>query len=409
MKNLHSAGFPQIILRKCLEANDPNGMFGLLSKMGVSKFRISNKDRRKAKDLRDLLLLKNNYMKIPERLFDKGVFISDMVMELVDEKDISKIMVFIKSEETKLNKVVMGMLDVMSINDMVTYSFLNGGIMKKIKKVAISREKLSDDEEENFKRYIQRYIVRNKIYDINQNNEFEYEHNKYSFFLKYFKSVFILNGEKSIDPQVVRDYVRMSHELGEKLNLKLKSFKRLEAEHNILSIKSQLKEVGNVVKVAKCYKYIDVSHEKYNIRLLETAEEVVNEGVVMKHCVSSYIRDINRGGCAIFHIDMIDAPGKGWTMEVNKSDERKVFQYAQESKTDFIVSQVRGYRNEDPPKGVKNDMYSLISKIEIPDEDAVAFKELDPRLERVQDDGDEDLPSFFMEESDELFNNELPF
>lgn len=357
MKNINSfKGFfrknisQDDLLYKCLSYNDPNGIMDLLKKDGLLNYiKPSNADRRKAKDLKELLMLKNGYMKVPARLYDKGVLFTDFVMSLVEESEIGKILLFIKEGETKLNTVIMDMMDKLSVDDMVHYGFVSRSDLKEVNSSDPSEEIKSDIPGETLRRHLQRYMVREKLYNLKSNGDFSYGTcGKNKIFVEYYRKTCKVADGDFFDIETVKDYVRMKHELGEKLNLKIKSYNRLKTEHDKVAVRYEIKQGGGEVTVSDIYDKIKVKHDNYHITRIEDAESLIREGRIMKHCVATYVSKINNGTSCIYHVDPKDGSSeRGWTLEVNVRN------------NSFVLNQMRGFKNEMPPEKVYEDILSL--------------------------------------------------
>jgi hypothetical protein len=125
---------------------------------------------------------------------------------------------------------------------------------------------------------------------------------------KYFNEILNnLENITSITPELIDDNnfidtCRMAKILGRKINCKWGS-NRLKNEHDAWS-----KEITNIL--LECEKEFDLIIRKVyqdfsefsGYKLLKTNKELLYEGMVMKHCVGTYIDRVNNGYCAIFSI-----------------------------------------------------------------------------------------------------------
>ena len=399
LKNIEVAEFNRKILKKCLIQNDPTGIIKQLEEkdlLYVISDSIPNKMRRKADSLLDLLLLKHKYMSIPKRLIDKGFVISDLIMSLVDEKDITKVMIFMKEMETKLNAMAMLAVDTFTAEELCDYGFVEPRTLNNIKRNGLIAELESEDESETLRRHIQRYIVREKLFK-SSNDKFLDDYRKYHFFVRYYKRYCKRKKEEVFDEHIVKDYVSMCDQLGEKLNLKIKSYSRLKDEHDRLSIASTIKDIGGEIKIDKRYKDLKlVSTEKYDIELIDSVEKLMLEGSVMKHCVSSYAHNINNGQCAIYNVRVKDSRhSDGWTLEVNSYEKGK-----------YRIVQFRGFRNANAPIEVYADLFKMVTGEEYERNELHASPRPVPAgIQPVEEEED----GFFMELDNIEVEAELPF
>jgi hypothetical protein len=107
------------------------------------------------------------------------------------------------------------------------------------------------------------------------------------------------------------DSCRMARTLGKKVNCRWGA-KRLKEEHDAWA-----REIGNIVldceeeydlKVKPVYhKFAEYSGYK----LLKTNKDMLIEGMMQDHCVGTYIDRVDRGECAIFHVE-------GYTLQVKE-------------------------------------------------------------------------------------------
>lgn len=318
--------------------------------------------------------MNNQYKNVPKRILDKGLHFSNHVMKMVHEKDISKITVYMKDRETQLNIVMMTLLDSMPIVQLVDYDLIS-------KNDVINAEKVKDEslahEDSNveLKRKIQRMMVNRKLYHLNTTGRFDgYNKNHNEFFVTYYKHVFVDHGSKEIDRGIIKDYVNMVDDMGEKLNLDIKSFQRLRELHNDIGHRYTLKKISGKLTVDEDYKLIKFDHPDYKVKMISDIDTLVQEGLTMKHCVVSYFEKINNGQCAIFHIDKKGDGGDGWTIEVNKTGLSSVSETGEKIKPKFRISQVRGRWNKSAPEEVKNDIKRMVGEI---------IEDDQPRLEPV--------------------------
>ena len=196
-------------------------------------------------------------------------------------------------------------------------------------------------------------------------------------------------------------YIRTSRQLGKKINLKIKSYKRLEQEHNEVAVEYSLKNIKGELKVDE--NFVNIELEKvpgYELSLIDKAEDLVLEGKLMRHCVATYFERINRGECAIYHIDKIGSGSKGWTIEIAR-------RYAYGSDRDefkFSLNQVRGVCNSEPPEDVKDAVKKAFGfLLEIDENERQMILNEQMAIKKEEDD------DFFREFEALGYDEELPF
>jgi len=126
--------------------------------------------------------------------------------------------------------------------------------------------------------------------------------------LKYLDGVQNLNLEM-LKSHYFFDSIKMAKTLGRKVNCKWGE-KRLKEEHDAWA-----REIGNIV--LDCEEEYDLNIRREFIafaefsgyKLLKTNKEMLIEGMIQDHCVGTYITEVERGRCAIFHVD-------GYTLQV---------------------------------------------------------------------------------------------
>ena len=109
------------------------------------------------------------------------------------------------------------------------------------------------------------------------------------------------------------DTCNMAKTLGRKVNCRW-GLKRIKDEHDAWAL-----EIGNIVlSCDKEYplnlKPLYQAFEEYSgYRMMKTNKDMLLEGMMQKHCVGTYIDKVNRGTCAIYHVD-------GYTLQVGVGD-----------------------------------------------------------------------------------------
>jgi hypothetical protein len=139
------------------------------------------------------------------------------------------------------------------------------------------------------------------------------------------------------------DTCKMAASVGEKVNCSW-GVKRLVEEHDKWS-----KEITNVLLLnqKKTPMLIHQVYEEFatysNLRMLLTNYEMVEDGMIMQHCVATYINKVNQGQCAIYKID-------GYTMELKKDSNRNLH-----------IGQIRGVKNADVPEKIYQMVKDLLN------------------------------------------------
>lgn len=172
---------------------------------------------------------------------------------------------------------------------------------------------------------------------------------KYMFIKKKivdrFINLHLVNTELFADFEYLMDCSKMAESLDRKLDASW-SNKRLTQEHDEMSniITNVLFEMNNEpLNIRQVY--IDFN-EFIGGGILKDTKSMSVEGIKQRHCVATYVNDVNSGMCAIFHIE-------GFTLEVK--------QPAWMSKIDLRLSQFLGYLNKPAPQELKDKVNNLIN------------------------------------------------
>lgn len=113
-----------------------------------------------------------------------------------------------------------------------------------------------------------------------------------------------------INNEYFDDTLRMAKTLGRKINCRW-GVKRLKEEHDKWSreitriiLDCEIEYSLNIRPIYKSFA------EFSGFKLLTTNKEMLCEGMLQNHCVGTYIDKVDRGDCAIFHVE-------GYTLQVN--------------------------------------------------------------------------------------------
>lgn len=94
-------------------------------------------------------------------------------------------------------------------------------------------------------------------------------------------------------------------------------------------------------KYERLHKACEWSNDEYAIVMPKSAEDIINEGAILNHCVGSYCERVANGKSIILFLRKIDDLDKPfYTLEIRPNMK----------KFDFV--QCRGYRNSDPSKEI---------------------------------------------------------
>jgi hypothetical protein len=145
-----------------------------------------------------------------------------------------------------------------------------------------------------------------------------------------------------IQHHLFQDACRMARILDKKVNCSW-SLKRLTEEHDKWSREITFIVLSNEPVSDLIIKEVYREFAEYSgYRLLTTNIDMLGEGMIQNHCVGTYIHKVNRGQCAIYHIE-------GYTLEARFSTywDEKVRGFTKENV--FHNGQFRGRKNESAP------------------------------------------------------------
>lgn len=175
--------------------------------------------------------------------------------------------------------------------------------------------------------------------------------------IKYFISMWgemkkVLINVESLTEQMFhnhyfKDTCKMAASLNRKVNCSW-GLNRLKLEHDAWA-----KEISNILllnqkntkmRIRDVYmRFRDYS--KYTI--LETDYDMIHDGLIMRHCVATYINAVNNGKCAIFKVD-------GHTMEINYGPRSSGYGMFEGAKKKILYfTQIKGYMNKDASEELK--------------------------------------------------------
>lgn len=153
---------------------------------------------------------------------------------------------------------------------------------------------------------------------------------------------------------LLRDYINMTFQLGEKININITSLTRLKYLHDAAMVKIGSKKIPKI-KVAKKYpkSFSTASKKHISINLISDSVELVKEGKEMNHCVASYWKHINQGFSAIYKV-YDSKTGERGTLELQMNPYDK-------DKKSFKINQFKGIWNSNPSRTLQEDVFYIIT------------------------------------------------
>ena len=187
-----------------------------------------------------------------------------------------------------------------------------------------------------------------KLYILDDKIDFEYKVSMkeqiVKFLALYYKTV--LNYSED-DIFYICDYVRMAiyYSKSKKVNLKIKSIKRIYEEHDKITKEMYEKETPTIkIKKDSKFKNLKLSEE---FEKITTKKRLIQETRQQKHCVWSYGKEINNDNCMIYSTIF---NRKRYTLEIRKKRNK------------YILAQIQGFKNSEAPQDLINIVISQLSK-----------------------------------------------
>lgn len=186
--------------------------------------------------------------------------------------------------------------------------------------------------------------------------------------VKYWKELMkVLDGVEHLTEEMLNsiyfyDTCKMARTLGRRVNCRW-GLKRLKEEHDVwakeitrIILECELEYDLNIRPIYKAFA------EYSGFKLLSTNKEMLAEGMIQNHCVGTYINKVEKGQCAIYHVD-------GYTLElshvtesfkVKESFEGGIPQYRNVEKKVLKNVQFRGKYNADAPKELNDRVNRML-------------------------------------------------
>lgn len=162
------------------------------------------------------------------------------------------------------------------------------------------------------------------------------------FFEIYF--CFILKIDSYKTRRIIEDYINLCFLEKRKINLKIKSYKRIEKEHNELAMKNRLKNQKIEIRKNNPFLKLKLPDE---FEIIKDAERLYQEGILNRNCVFSYLDYINLGKCMIYSTVYEE---ERHTIEIGIEDNK------------FILKQIRTYANSEANSKLVKEVKKILEK-----------------------------------------------
>lgn len=146
---------------------------------------------------------------------------------------------------------------------------------------------------------------------------------------------------------LIKDYIHLCFLNKKKINLKIKSLKRIEREHDEMSMKQTLSTEEIVIKKSNPFNLLKLPEQ---FERIEDAKRLYQEGVINRNCVFSYLDAINSENCIIYST-MYE--GERHTIEIGIRDNR------------FVLEQIKNYNNRNSNVSLVKELSEILEKAEV--------------------------------------------
>lgn len=161
--------------------------------------------------------------------------------------------------------------------------------------------------------------------------------------LAYYRSVV-----KDADSQiyhVVYSYISACRYTETKLNMRVRSVKRLAEERAVVARKRELRRIPEF-KTHREFVLPQRNYGDVRLELIDTKKRLAREAKAMKSCVDTYARSIADGRCAIYHVRY---RGRHYTLELRLDERGRLF-----------AAELLGVRNSPATEALANRIASIL-------------------------------------------------
>lgn len=171
---------------------------------------------------------------------------------------------------------------------------------------------------------------------------------------EYGQSFFVTTKNSEDTVGLLVDYINMAYIEGCKININISSVKRLKFLHDQLAVLTRSKNIPKI-KTSKIFpKGFESNY--VSVELINDSKKLVEEGVSMNHCVSSYWPEINKGRSAIYKVTDLNT-GERATLELgaHKQDVKNIY-----------FKQLKCFWNTNPSKELVDKISQTIMAANLP-------------------------------------------
>jgi len=171
--------------------------------------------------------------------------------------------------------------------------------------------------------------------------------------------LYFLCKDNRVEYSILKDYLNMLLQSGEKINLDISSYSTIKRKHDELSrdILMNIPKKNSRLRVGKVFPDIK-STSKIDIEKIKTVDRLNMESKILHHCVHSYKDKVNSGQCAIYSLCY---DGRRYTMEIEakkKKDNNEEYELS--------IIQIKGNFNCSPPISMIRVLEEMFDNNKIP-------------------------------------------
>lgn len=163
--------------------------------------------------------------------------------------------------------------------------------------------------------------------------------------LRYYRDVM---PEEKIRAATVYSYTGACRQIGQKVNMRIRSARRLAEERIAVLRKRNFARLPDI----RTHAALVLERTDFNgvrLELIDTKLRLWQEARQMESCVDTYSQDINDGKCAIYHVVH---EGADYTLEIGRSDDGAL-----------CAMQLQGVRNAEPPDSLQKKISAIFRNL----------------------------------------------
>lgn len=254
------------------------------------------------------------------------------------------------------------------------------------------------------------YNISKMVFEnLKEERGYSFDEDSYNDIYRWKNYIKVLENIDQLTPEMLQykdfdDTCKMAKTLGRKINCKW-GLKRLKEAHDDWAL-----EISNILLDCEVEYDLKLRDEFkafadfFKYKMMITNKDMLREGMMQHHCVGTYISRVDRGECAIFHVD-------GYTLQVGIKEEPRQIRVQPDQEvfgngrinmpvTRMVMvktitnMQFRGKYNVSPPEEIVSSVNALIEEFNNSDILMNLGKENLPQPEDYIEDDDDVIAGF---------------